>query len=97
MKASAFPSGVNAQNEPYDDLADFLETDEGKAYLDELDQGWQKVMRLAERHGFISSAYGGVAMLAIHQAVIEQLGTHEAAKRLRMYDLDIPYDLPATQ
>ena len=86
MKASAFASGVNAQNEPYDDLADFLGTDEGKAYLDKLDKGWQEVMRLAERYG--------VAMLAIHQAVIEQLGIHEAAKRLRMCDLDIPCDLP---
>ena len=97
MKASAFPAGVSAQNEPYDVLADYLETDEGKAYLDDLDQGWQGVMKLAESYGFISSAYGGVAMLAIHQAVIEQFGTHEAAKRLRMCDLDIPYDLPATQ
>lgn len=39
-----------------------------------MDKNWKEVMDLAEKYGFIIQAYGGVAMLATHQAQIEHYG-----------------------
>lgn len=38
------------------------------------DAHWQEVLKLAEKHGFIIQAFGGVAVLATHAAQKEQFG-----------------------
>jgi len=38
------------------------------------DAHWQEVLKLAEKHGFIVRAHGGVAVLATHAAQKEQFG-----------------------
>jgi cysteine synthase len=38
------------------------------------DEHWEEVLKLAEKHGFIVQASGGVAMLATHAVQKEQFG-----------------------
>lgn len=43
-------------------------------YVKEQDEHWEEVMKLAEKYGFIISAYGGTATLCCHKVYIEELG-----------------------
>ena len=43
--------------------------------------GWYEVMELAEKHGFITQAYGGVAILMSHEVQKEQ-GIYEKTQRM---------------
>lgn len=38
------------------------------------DKHWQEVLKLAEKHGFIIQAYGGVATLATHETQLNEFG-----------------------
>lgn len=38
------------------------------------DEHWTKVLRQAEKHGFIVQAYGGTATLATHEVQLKELG-----------------------
>lgn len=42
--------------------------------LNELDSHWPEVTKLAEKYGFITSAYGGVAVIATHKDQLETYG-----------------------
>lgn len=42
-----------------------------EAKAKELDGHWEEVMNLAEKYGFILSAYGGSAILATHRNQID--------------------------
>ena len=42
--------------------------------MSQADAHWQEVLKLAEKHGFIVQAFGGVAVLATHAAQKEQFG-----------------------
>lgn len=88
MKASEYKRGVK-NDETFDELRDYIETDDGKAVLNEFDSHWSEVMELAERYGFICQAAGGVTVLATHEAYEEANGTDELAKRLRMCNVEI--------
>ena len=46
-------------------------------------------MRLAERHGFITQAYGGAAIVCSNSAYLEANGAGALADRLRMQDVDL--------
>ena len=43
--------------------------------------GWDEVMKLAEKHGFITMAYGGTAILMCHEVQKEQ-GIYEKTQRM---------------
>lgn len=45
-----------------------------KDKLTELDSHWKEVMELAERYGFITQAYGGVAILSTHKNQLDSFG-----------------------
>lgn len=45
-----------------------------KDKLAELDSHWKEVMELAERYGFITQAYGGVAILSTHKNQLDSFG-----------------------
>jgi len=44
------------------------------ALIEERDKGWPEVMALAKRYGFITFAYGGVAMLATNAEQLKANG-----------------------
>ena len=43
--------------------------------------GWDEVMKLAEKHGFITMAAGGTAILMCHEVQKEQ-GIYEKTQRM---------------
>lgn len=81
MKASAMQR---------EDVARFVESEEGKGFMDEADRQWGEVMRLARENGFIVQAYGGTATLATYGAMMEQVGTEGVVRMLQMSGIDIP-------
>lgn len=91
MKASEF--GYSYTGTPpegkTDDLVTFLETENGKNVVKELDKHWSEVMKLAEKYGFIVQAYGGVSILSTHDAYKEEYGSEGVAKRLRMCNVEL--------
>ncbi|WP_165170647.1 hypothetical protein [Adlercreutzia sp. ZJ242] len=88
MKASEFKVRYDS-NGKIDELEEFLDTEEGRVSLKALDAHWAEVMALAERYGFITQAYGGVATLATHEVVKRKLGTTKEVKRLRMCNTEM--------
>ena len=52
-----------------------------KDKLAELDGHWKEVMALAEKYGFITQAYGGVAVLATHKNQIDSFGEQTYLQR----------------
>ena len=52
-----------------------------KDKLAELDSHWKEVMELAEKYGFITQAYGGVAELATHKNQIDSFGEQAYIQR----------------
>jgi len=48
--------------------------DEMSVIIAERDQGWNEVMELAKKYGFIVQAYGGTAMLATNTNQLETWG-----------------------
>lgn len=52
-----------------------------KDKLKELDGHWKEVMDLAEKYGFITQAYGGVAVLATHKNQIDSFGEQTYIQR----------------
>lgn len=94
MNANDYALGFSGNNpdKPTDDLVDHLLTDEGKAELKCLDGHWQEVMKLAERYGFIVSAYGGVVTICTHLEFVEQLGIEREASRLRTQRVELGGD-----
>lgn len=91
MRAREFERGWNGAT-PYDDLKDYIESDEGDAILEKLDGHWQEVLELAEQYGFIVQSFGGTATLATHTEYIEQLGHDKEAQRLRMCNVEMGGD-----
>lgn len=86
MKASEYERGSAGE---FDDLLDFVGSNEGKAELKEMDSHWREVMSLAERYGFVVNAYGGTATLATHSTFIQSVGMAEELGRLRMIDVEM--------
>jgi len=72
-----------------DELAELIEDGKMDLRLQELDIHWNEVMKLAERYGFISQAYGGVAVITTNGAYLEANGPKELANRLRMNNVEI--------
>ena len=72
-----------------DELAELIEDGRLDLRLHELDSHWTEVMKLAERYGFISQAYGGVAVITTNDAYLDANGPKELANRLRMNNVEI--------
>lgn len=52
------------------------------------DKHWQEVMDIAEKHGFIIQAYGGVATLATHEVQLKELGKDKYKEIQNMNNTD---------
>ena len=72
-----------------DELAELIEDGKMDLRLQELDSHWNEVMKLAERYGFISQAYGGAAIVTTNHAYLEANGPKRLARRLRMNDVEL--------
>lgn len=58
-------------------------------YVKEQDEHWEQVMKLAEKYGFIISAFGGTATLCCHKVYIEEFGEEEYIKHMKnMYGIE---------
>ena len=89
MNANDFKTYVSSDGIETDELAEQIENGKLDLALSELDCHWQEVMRHAEKYGFISYAYGGVATLTSNAAYCKANVQKELAKRLRMNNVEL--------
>ena len=74
-------------------VARFVESDEGRSYLEAADGEWKAVMDAARNVGFIVSAYGGTAVLATYKAMMDEQGTDGVVRMLQMSGVEIPVEV----
>lgn len=89
MKASEYERKVRNDGLETDELAELIADGKMDATLKEMDSHWEEVMRLAERYGFITQAYGGAAIVTTNRAYLETNGPQELARRLRMQNVEL--------
>lgn len=89
MKASEYFHGSGKDGNAVDNLAELISAGQMDGVIDGLDSHWTEVMRLCEKYGFISQAYGGGAVVTTNRAYLEANGTEELARRLRMNDVEL--------
>lgn len=73
-----------------EELAAFIETDEGREFLERIDEGWDAAIEPARAAGFIAFAYGGVAVLSTYGAMLEESGAEHVAKMLQANGVEMP-------
>lgn len=66
-----------------DEITVKIQSDEGRAVMEEWDSHWEEVMNLAEKYGFIVQAYGGVATLATNEEQCKQIGYERKASMIK--------------
>lgn len=72
-----------------DELAAFLETDDGRAFLEAIDAKWPEAIEPIRRAGFIASAYGGTAVMMTYANAME-VGVEQAVRMLQMNGVEVP-------
>lgn len=72
-----------------DELAAFLGTDEGRAFMDSIDARWSEAIEPMRRAGFIASAYGGTAVMMTYANAME-VGVEQAVRMLQMGGVEVP-------
>ena len=73
-----------------DELAAFLETDEGRAFLDGIDAKWSEAIEPMREAGFILSSYGGTAVMCTYKSIVEAQGVDVAARMLQTNGVEMP-------
>ena len=73
-----------------DELAAFLETDGGRAFLEGIDARWSEAIEPMRRAGFILSAAGGAAAMCTYKNIVEAQGTEGAVRILQMNGVEVP-------
>ena len=89
MNANDYFRGVSNDGIETDELAELIADGKLDMRLEEMDSHWDEVMRLAERYGFISQAYGGAAIVTTNHAYLEANGPKRLARRLRMNNVEL--------
>ena len=72
-----------------DELAAFLETDDGMAFLEGIDAKWSEAIEPMREAGFIASAYGGTAVMMTYENAME-VGVEQAVRMLQMGGVEVP-------
>lgn len=72
-----------------DEIAAFLETDDGRAFLEETDAKWSEAIEPMREAGFIAQAAGGVAVMMTYANAME-VGVEQAVRMLQMNGVEIP-------
>lgn len=73
-----------------EELAAFLETDEGAAFLEATDAKWSEAIKPMRQAGFIAQAYGGTAVMMTYANMMEAQGTDGAVRMLQMNGVEMP-------
>ena len=79
---------ANALNR--EEVAAFLGTEGGAAFLGELDSRWDECMALAVDCGFIAQAAMGTAILVTYGNIMEAQGVEGAARMLQINGIELP-------
>ena len=72
------------------EIAEFLDTDDGRAFLEGIDAKWSEAIGPMREAGFILSAAGGAAAMCTYKNIIEAQGLEGAARMLQMNGVEIP-------
>lgn len=72
-----------------DELAAFLETDDGRAFLEGIDARWSEAIEPMRRAGFITHAAGGAAVMMTYANAME-VGVEQAVRMLQMGGVEVP-------
>lgn len=72
-----------------DEIAAFLETDDGMAFLEATDAKWSEAIEPMRQAGFIASAYGGTAVMMTYANAME-VGVEQAVRMLQMGGVEVP-------
>lgn len=75
-----------------DEIAAFLDTDDGRAFLEGIDAKWDEAIGPMREAGFILSAAGGAAAMCTYKNIIEAQGLEGAARILQMNGVDMPQE-----
>lgn len=81
---------VRANEMQRDELAAFLGTDEGAAFLKATDAKWSEAIEPMREAGFIAQAAGGVAVAMTYANMVEAQGLEGAARMLQMNGVEMP-------
>lgn len=73
-----------------EEIAAFLGTDEGRAFLKGIDAKWPEAIGPMRESGFIAQAYGGTAVMCTYANMVEAQGLEGAARMLQMNGVEIP-------
>jgi len=73
-----------------EELASFLETDEGRAFLDGIDAKWGEAIEPMRMAGFIAQAYGGTAIVCTYSNMMESQGVDGVVRMLQMSGVEVP-------
>lgn len=74
-----------------DELAAFLESDEGRAFMEGIDARWPEAIEPMRQAGFIASAYGGTAVATTYANAME-VGVEQAVRMLQMGGVEVPIE-----
>lgn len=72
-----------------DELASFLGTDDGRAFLDGIDAKWEEAIEPMRRAGFIAQAYGGTAIMCTYSNMMESQGVDGVVRMLQMNGVEV--------
>lgn len=75
-----------------DEIAAFLETDEGRAFIEATDAKWSEAIEPMRQAGFIAQAYGGTAVMMTYANMVEAQGLEGAARMLQMNGVEMPIE-----
>lgn len=73
-----------------DELASFLATDEGRAFLDGVDAKWEEAIEPMRKAGFIAQACGGTAIMCTYGNMMESQGMDGVVRMLQMSGVEVP-------
>lgn len=73
-----------------DELASFLATDEGRAFLDGIDAKWGEAIEPMRKAGFIAQAYGGTAIMCTYGNMMDSQGVDGVVRMLQMNRVEVP-------
>ena len=79
-----------------DELAAFLGTDDGRAFLDGIDAKWEEAIEPMREAGFIVIESDGSAMVSTYAVAVKACGLDAAASMLQMNSVEVPVSATET-
>lgn len=73
-----------------EELRAFIESDAGKAFMEETDAKWSEAIVPMREAGFIAQAYGGTAVMCTYANMMEAQGAEGVVRMLQMNGVEVP-------